>query len=113
MRFVMMHNNAEKMEEIMWAEMAPDVYGGENCDEIVPMWIGCGEGEKDGEEKLGDVLELSAKTFPPGTTVIISVPVCEGEFAGSACDPNADFAKDGKCQICGFDWKQWTLDRYS
>lgn len=59
-----------------------------------------------------DILELDAKTFPPGTRVIISVPDCP------ECFESADFAFDGrtmtmgKCS-CGFDWNKWAQNEYS
>lgn len=100
-----------EMHETMWAEMSPDVYDGPNCDQIRPRWEASAEGDKGGADFI-DILELDAKTFPPGTRVIISVPDCP------ECFESADFAFDsrtmtmGKCS-CGFDWNEWARDEYS
>lgn len=90
--------------EIMWAEMKPDIYGGDSCDQHVAAWECHAEGDMDAEHGLKEI-GLSAATFPPGTKIAISVPCCPD------CGLNADFAQKGKCE-CGFDWKAWTEERY-
>lgn len=101
-----------KMHETMWAEMHPDVYDGPNCDQVRPDWEVGAEGDKCSPSSHGDQLELSAKTFPPGTTVVVSVPMCPN------CSEPADYYfnhLDGtmdKCQ-CGFDWNDWVQNEYS
>lgn len=86
--------------EIAWAEMKPDVYGGENCDEHIPGWSTYFDGDKEGEDFL-KTLGLKAKHFPPGTKVVISVPCCpKCEETCEMCD-------------CGFDWHEWADIEYS
>lgn len=94
--------------ETMWAEQAPDVYDGPNCDQQRPDWRGSAMGDKDGtQESIGNLIELKADTFPAGTKVVISVPICP------ECEESSDLAnKDGKCD-CGFDWKEWAGAEYS
>ena len=103
------------MRATMWAEMKPDCYGGEKCDEIVPRWKGYAEGDKDSDTL--DVIELAARTFPPGTKVVVREPTCPdcGELRSPIFDPSNEkrhgtFAD--KCD-CGFDWDTWVRDQYS
>ena len=97
--------------EVQWAEMKPDTYAGDSCDEIEPRWEGHAEGDK-GDADTFDTMKLAAKTFPPGTKVVISVPCCPN------CQETADFALNHKtgemenCE-CGFDWPEWTRITYS
>jgi len=89
--------------EIMWAEMSPDLYDGDKCDEICPRWYVYAEGDMDGdyEEKL---LELSPKNFPPGTKITISLPCCP------KCGEDVE-----ECRIdddCDFDWDLWRDNEY-
>lgn len=99
-----------KMREEYWAEMAPDVYAGPNCDEVRPNWRI--DVEKEGPEDIGDLVQLSARTFPPGSQIIIRIPECP------QCHTPADFAFNpitmsmDKCE-CGFDWNEWAQDEYS
>lgn len=97
-----------KYREIMRAEQSPDVYDGPNCDQHRARWVGSAEGDMDGDGEISDTIALSAATFPPGTRVAISVPLCPD------CGESADVANDQteKCE-CGFDWKAWANDRYS
>ena len=62
-------------KETMWATMVPDVYGGETCDKIVPRWDTYAAGDKDGAF-IHEPLQLDPRTFPPGTKIVISEPVC-------------------------------------
>lgn len=100
------------LRETQWAEMSPDVYAGKNCDEVSPRWTTHCDGDK-GDGADFEVLKLAANTFPPGTTVVISEPVCPdcGELRCFNSMPDVrGFPK--KCD-CGFDWAAWTLDQYS
>lgn len=93
-----------KMQEIGWAEMKPDTYGGDDGETHIPGWDAHFDGDMDGEYNLEE-LQLSAQHFPPGTKVVISVPSCP------ECDTASEVGED-QCQ-CGFDWKQWTEGEYS
>lgn len=103
-----------KLRETMWAEQSPDVYGGEKSDEIVPLWSCRSENDK-GDSDTIETLQLAARTFPPGTQVWISEPLCP------QCDeprqlkfpiPRHGPTFAAKCD-CGFDWDEWTRDQYS
>lgn len=102
--------------EIAWAEMKPYVYGGEQCDQIIPKWYGWFDGDMDGD--YSDSFDLDAKGFPPGTKITISVPVCPNCQEKSDHSMFNNFPKEGtnfqelKCD-CGFDWTNWTYDEYS
>lgn len=95
-----------KYIEVMWAEQAPDVYDGPNCDQHRPDWRTNELGSKSPDEGGMDVLTLKAEHFPAGTKIVISVPQCP------ECGDDAQSQHDGKC-VCGFDWKGWTNDQYS
>lgn len=91
-------------QEIMWAEMKPDVYAGDNFDQIEPLWeaYSCGDMESD---TFDSPIELCCKTFPPGTKVTISVPCCP------KCGQRVEICKID--EYCGFDWDEWTRTEYS
>ena len=97
-----------KYREVMWAEQAPDVYDGPNCDQHRPDWRTNEDGSGEVDTGGQDILELAASTFPAGTKVVISVPLCP------TCGDSADLGHHmgGKCD-CGFDWKAWANDEYS
>lgn len=106
--------NPIKRDETMWAEMKPDVYGGENCDEILPRWHCYAAGDKDSDYQA-EPLTLDARTFPPGTKITISEPLCPscGEFREPKYPtPKIGPVYGGVCR-CGFDWDAWVLDNYS
>jgi len=86
--------------EIMRAEQKPDCYGGENCDELIPMWDAYAEGDKESEHSDADII-LKPKLFPPGTIVSVKIPCCP------KCGVNAEICE------CGFDWKDWAQNKYS
>lgn len=91
-----------KYREVMWAEMKPNVYGGKNSDQHIPMWEGFDEGDMEsGTEK---VITLYAKHVPPGTKIVISEPECP------KCHQVPDMCKFSDCD---FDWKQWADNEYS
>ena len=87
-------------------EMSPDVYGGENCDEVVPRWAITG---RSGSPDHEDTIEMDAKHFPPGTMVEVSEPICP------VCDHPARYKDtDGICLGCKkWNWNEWMQDRYS
>ena len=104
-------NDKTQYVEIMWAEQKPDCYDGPTCDQLKAQWSCYCDGDKQGEDGLEDI-ELKASIFPPGTKIVISVPICPNPD----CDLNADWAKHepnpGICE-CGFDWKEWATNEYS
>jgi hypothetical protein len=89
--------------EIMRAEMSPDVYAGESCDQIKPRWHGHCEGDMDSD--YFDLLELDPTQFPPGTKVVVLQPCCP------ECGQIAEICTLD--EYCDFDWEQWTLSKYS
>lgn len=96
---------------IMRAEMSPDCYGGKTCDQIVPRWHGHCDGED--SEHFSEPIKLDARQFPPGTIVTVQEPTCPE--CGSHREPDRSRRKwkfPDKCD-CGFDWKTWTLEKYS
>lgn len=98
-----------KYIEVMWAEQYPDIYSGSNCDEIKADWCTSELGGKEGPTGGMNEIGLRADTFPPGTRVTISVPVCP------ECGESSELAfhcKNDRCD-CGFDWKSWITDKYS
>lgn len=97
----------------MWATMQPDMYGGKECDELVPRWWCYGAGDKDGDHQH-DPLALDAKRFPPGTKVTVEEPMCPtcGEIRGVSFPKGKPPAFDAKCD-CGFDWEEWTANEFS
>lgn len=102
------------MRETMSAELKPDCYGGANADRIVHQWDAYAEGDMESEDGLR-TLSLAARTFPPGTRVTVSEPCCPscGEVRSAIYPtPKRGPLFADKCD-CGFDWKAWTLDRYS
>lgn len=92
---------------IMWAEMKPDCYDGEKCDQLKARWQCACLGDM-GDETDPNPIELNPATFPPGTKITIKVPDCP------ECGESSDMHKfpPGSC-TCGFDWKQWTYEQYS
>lgn len=102
-------------QEIMWAEMRPDCYGGDECDQIVPGWRCYASGDKGDAEDGILALELAARTFPPGTKVVISEPTCpqchELRSAQFPLPVEGPIYR-GSC-TCGFDWDAWVLNEFS
>lgn len=87
--------------EIMSAVNKPDVYAGENCDEIkAAEWFGSGEGDKDGDDGISDELILNVNFFPFGTKISVSVPECP------------DCGETQETCNCGFDWKNWLENEF-
>lgn len=97
--------------ETMTAVAEPDVYGGVNFDELIPRWHLWAEGDKDSEYSH-EPLKLFPSTFPPGTKISISEPLCpncEQHREPKTTDP---LTYEGPCH-CGFDWDGWVQDEYS
>lgn len=95
------------------AEMAPDMYGGESCDQLIPSWTANADGEE--SERVGNMLTLDARTFPPGTKVVVREPVCPdcGDRRSPLFPiPEAGPIYGGSC-VCGFDWDLWVSEQYS
>ena len=90
-------------KEIMWAEMKPDVYDGENCDQITPRWECYADGDMDSD--YFDEIKLHSKSFPPGTKISISVPCCP------KCGVIQELCKTD--EGCDFNWEDWTFNEYS
>lgn len=89
--------------QTMWAEMSPDIYGGETCDQMRHRWHSFAEGDMDSD--YSDALELAAKHFPPGTKVLILEPECP------KCQQTPEICRGD--EGCDFDWDAWTAERYS
>lgn len=90
-------------KNIMWAEMSPDLYDGEDCDQIKPRWNICSDGDIGSE--LIDVIKLKSGHFPVGTKVTIAAPCCPNcGQGGESCETD---------ELCDFDWGNWVECRYS
>ncbi len=85
------------------AEMKPDVYDGDSCDQVRPRWWAQAEGDMEGS--YVDVITFDSKQFPPGTRVTLSLPCCP------ECHQVAELCEQD--DHCDFDWKQWTMNEYS
>ena len=92
---------------IAWIEMKPDVYSGDNLDEVKAQWSSYFDGDKDGESGM-ETFDLVASRYPAGTKITIEVPMCPEED----CELDAEWAKNGICP-CGFDWNEWVEGEYS
>jgi hypothetical protein len=106
-------SDKSKLRETMWAEMTPDCYGGATCDKIVPRWYAHADGDRDGDYE--GTLKLASRTFPPGTKIVISEPLCpkcEALREPIYPTPKRGPLYSGKCE-CGFDWDEWTLEQFS
>lgn len=89
--------------EIMWAEMAPYLYDGKNCDQVRPRWHCFCDGDMDSEHI--DEIQLDPKLFPPGTKVLVMVPECP------RCNQIQEFCESS--EFCDFDWALWRDSKYS
>ena len=109
--------------ETMWGEMKPYVYGGESCEEHLPNWHTYASGDKqDGDE--GTLIEFNAATFPPGTKIVVSEPVCPhcGEVPSRSTEKikiERDFGEGEPFEeyvwtCCeAMNWRAWANDEYS
>lgn len=91
-----------KYVEIASAIRRTDCYAGDSCDQLEPEWDCYFEGDKD-SEVFKEPLTLEANNFPPGTRIIIAVPVC----------PCCEDTKENQQDYCKFDWDNWELNEYS
>jgi hypothetical protein len=89
--------------QTMWAEMSPDVYDGESCDQVRPRWHVFAEGDMDSD--YIDAIMLDAKHFPPGTKVLVLEPQCP------QCMKIQELCRAD--EACDFDWDAWILGQYS
>lgn len=89
----------------MEAELAVDVYCGENCDEHQPYWRASAEGDRDGPGEIPNPLELDMATFSPGTRVFVFEPECPrcGQVRVT-CEQD---------EGCDFDWRKRDEERYA
>lgn len=94
----------------MQAELKPDCYGGETCDQIIPRWWCFADGDKQGDFEQGP-LQLVATMYPPGTVVSVQEPTCPD--CGELRHPVGRVGLWVDNCRCGFDWKEWTLNKYS
>ena len=87
-----------KYKRISTTTMHPDVYGGKECNEHIPRWMGQFD-----EEEIGEIetIDFDAKLFPAGTKIYIEVPLC----------PKCGMEQE-LCE-CDFDWKEWVNYEYS
>jgi hypothetical protein len=93
--------------EIERHEMKPDIYGGKNMDEHIPMWNRYVYGDM-GDDTGPDPLIFDPKDYPPGTIIQVSSPVCPK--CGEVYENCMVRWQDG---ACNFDWTQWAEEQYS
>lgn len=108
--------------ETMWAEMKPNTYSGDSCEEHKPGWYAFAAGDRESEEGL-ETLDLHAATFPPGTKVVVMEPVCPncGEVPGRSIEPVEITGKESGDKFkeftwscgCDFNWREWANREYS
>ena len=90
-------------QDYITAEMKPDIYDGEKCDQIRPRWWAYADGDMDGD--FINTLDFDAKQFPAGTMVVLSLPVCP------KCDQTVELCEHD--DHCDFDWEEWVQNEYS
>lgn len=93
----------EQFYVITTAEMAPDVYDGDKCDQVKPRWFVCTEGDQSGSHE--DDITFKSSDYPAGTKITVEIPQCP------KCQQDAEMCKDDK--NCSFDWNEWTENKYS
>ena len=91
-------------QEILWAEVKPDVYGGSSCGQVIPMWEAHADGDMD-SDSFDHPITLDCTGYPPGTRVSVSVPCCP------ECGQQVELCRDD--ESCEFDWDEWILIKYS
>jgi len=96
-------------QEVDRAVMEPDVYAGPDANEHRPLWTI--EVEKEGKEPIGDVLEISASSHPPGTQVIIQEPICPK--CGEVYENCMVRGYSVGANECDFDWHDWASKEFS
>ncbi len=102
-----MLKDAQMYKQIGLYEQKVDVYDGDNCEQHKPQWWGFMDGDDGPELGIEDPLEFSLECFPPGTKIVVSVPMCPECELDRACAYD-----DGVC-VCGYDWKNWDEAEYS
>lgn len=107
LKFKSLQGEEMKYTETMWFEMKPNIYGGENLDEHIPMWNGYADGDKQ-DDTTTDSLIFDPKDFPPGTKIVISEPVCP-----KCNEVYQNCIVRSQNNGCDFDWKNWTEEQYS
>lgn len=90
-------------KEVMRAEMSPDIYDGDNFDQVRPRWHCFADGDMDSE--FFDDVELAAKDFPPGTRIIVLEPECP------KCQQIPELCRGD--DSCNFDWDGWIESKYA
>lgn len=90
-------------QAIILAEMKPDLYDGDKCDEVRPRWWAYADGDMEGD--FTEVMSFDAKSFPPGTKITVSVPCCP------MCGQQVELCSTD--DSCYFDWDNWRDDKYS
>lgn len=93
-----------RYKKIMWAEMKPNIYAGDTCDQIEHRWEAYADGDMD-SEVLTQPITLCPKAFPAGTKISISVPECP------KCGQEVELCKSN--EFCDFNWEEWVLNEYS
>lgn len=92
-----------KYELKMWAEQSPDIYAGENYDQVHHRFECSSEGDR--ESEFLDIVTLDASAFPPGTTIEVKLPCCPD------CGQDVELCLSD--DTCDFDWDAWRNDVYS
>ena len=90
--------------------MRPDLYDGDECDQVKPQWYSEMDGDMCPEEGL-EVIDYAAIVFPPGTKITISVPCCPK--CGTPSENISDCGGFIGGSACDFDWKNWMNEKYS
>jgi hypothetical protein len=90
--------------------MEPDMYGGKECDELVPRWRCYAAGDKDADHQRQPLI-LDPRDYPPGTKITVMEPTCpECDMVREVTHNPRGFSN--MC-ACGFDWEEWTANEYS
>jgi hypothetical protein len=103
-----------KLQETIRFHMDPDMYGGPECDQMVPRWHCYGVGDKDADHQH-EPITLDARRFPPGTRISVKEPMCpqcEETRSPKYPEPATGPVFGDKCR-CGFDWANWTANQYA
>ncbi|UWS09851.1 hypothetical protein K4K98_11030 [Phaeobacter inhibens] len=100
--------------ETMRAEMVPDVYADQNCDQHEPRWMGSTEGDIDsgGDVGIDGVILLDAKIFPPGTKITVSEPECPDCGTVPTLQSTHPAEQIWQCE-CDHDWRAWANTEFS
>ncbi len=104
-----------ELRETQWAVHDPDVYSGPTCNQVRARWRCWADGDKGGADYQAQPIAMAAKTFPPGTKITISEPICPK--CQELREPILPLPKrwpfyKPKCR-CGFDWEAWVGEQFS